>query len=305
MWNDAVAALLVKPATRPRPATSALLGGTLVCLFFMQGQANSADVPIIRPAPRARAEVAAILNRAEAAPANPRPLRVLLVAGPKDHGPGQHDYPAWQKAWAPLMAKAPGVSVDTALPWPAPEQFAAAGLAVFYLHNKWDAAQLAELEKFQNRGGGVVTIHWAIGADELPLEFAERVGLAYPAAKYRHGVVDLKLVTTHAITRGFPATLRFTDESYWPLVGDAARIRVLGTSDEAAGANNAILPIPIFWTHEPAGGGRAFVCIFGHYMWTFDDPLFRLLLLRGMAWAAGEPVTRFDALATDGVKFAD
>ena len=40
-------------------------------------------------------------------------------------------------------------------------------------------------------------------------------------------------------------------------------------------------------------------------MWTFDDPLFRLLLLRGMAWAAREPATRFDALATDGVKFAD
>ena len=141
--------------------------------------------------------------------------------------------------------------------------------------------------------------------DVLPLKFAERVGLAYPSAKYRHGVVDLKLVTTHPITRGFPSTLRFTDEPYWPLVGDAARVRVLGTSDEKAGPGDAILPIPIFWTHEPAGGGRAFVCIFGHYMWTFDDPLFRLLLLRGMAWSAGEPATRFDTLATEGVSLAE
>ena len=267
--------------------------------------AGPAEPPVVQPALRSRADLAAILKLAEPPPANPRPLRLLLVAGPKDHGPGQHDYPAWQKAWAPLVAKAPRVTVDTAFPWPTGEQFAVADLAVFYLHNKWAAAHLAELQKFQDRGGGVVTIHWAIGADELPLKFAERVGLAYPAANYRHGVVALKLETRHPITRGLPATVRFTDESYWPLVGDVSRVQVLGTSDEKAGPGDAILPIPIFWTHEPAGGGRAFVCIPGHYMWTFDDPLFRLLLLRGMAWAAGEPATRFDALATDGVMLAD
>ena len=33
-------------------------------------------------------------------------VRVLLVAGPKDHGPGQHDYPAWQKAWLQLLPAA-------------------------------------------------------------------------------------------------------------------------------------------------------------------------------------------------------
>lgn len=279
---------------------SAALGQTPVA-----APPKPAETPIVQPALRSHADLAAILQLAEPPPANSRPLRVLLVAGPKDHGPGQHDYPAWQKAWAPLVAKAPRVTVDTAFPWPTPEQFAAADLAVFYLHNKWDAAQLAELQKFQDRGGGVVTIHWAIGADELPLKFSERVGLAYPAAKYRHGVVALKLVTSHPITHGLPATVVFTDESYWPLVGDAARIKVLGTSDEKAGPGDAILPIPVFWTHEPSSGGRAFVCILGHYMWTFDDPLFRLLLLRGMAWAAGEPATRFDGLATDGVKLAD
>lgn len=257
------------------------------------------------PAGRSRALIADILARAEPAPANPRVLRILLVAGPKDHGPGEHDYPAWQKAWAPLLAKSPRVSIDTAFPWPQPQQFDAADLAVFYLHTRWDASQLAELQKFQSRGGGVVTIHWAIGADELPLRFADRVGLAYPAAKYRHGILDLKLVTDHPITRGLPATVRLTDESYWPLVGDSSRIRVLASSDENAGPGNAIMPVPVFWTYQPTGGGRAFVCIPGHYMWTFDDPLFRLLLLRGMAWAAGESVSRFNSLVLDGASLAD
>ncbi|MBI5769057.1 MAG: ThuA domain-containing protein [Verrucomicrobia bacterium] len=280
-----------------RHTVGLVLSAVAVSFALGAEKAKSKEPPVVRAAARSAADVAAVLKLAEPAPADPRPLRILLVAGPKDHGAGQHDYPAWQKAWAPYLAQSPRVTVDTAFPWPQPEQLAAADLLVLYRRNKWDAAQLAELEAFQKRGGGFVTIHWAIGADELPERFAARTGLAYPSAKYRHGIVDLRLVTTHPITRGFPATVRFTDESYWPLVGDAARVRLLGTSDEQAGLGDAILPIPIFWTHEPAGGGRTFVCVFGHYMWTFDDPLFRLLLLRGMAWAAGETASRFDALA--------
>ena len=59
----------------------------------------------------------------------------------------------------------------------------------------------------------------------------------------------------------------------------------------------------MFWTYEaPDTKGRTFVCIFGHYYWTFDDPYFRLMLLRGMAWAAKDDVYRFDRLAVEGVE---
>ena len=37
-------------------------------------------------------------------------------------------------------------------------------------------------------------------------------------------------------------------------------------------------PWPLFWTRTQ-GKGRVFVSVPGHYTWTFDDPLFRLLLL--------------------------
>ena len=44
-----------------------------------------------------------------------------------------------------------------------------------------------------------------------------------------------------------------------------------------------------------------FVSIPGHYTWTFDDPLFRVLLLRAMAWCAHEEdVDRLTPLATLG-----
>ena len=60
-------------------------------------------------------------------------------------------------------------------------------------------------------------------------------------------------------------------------------------------------PRPLFWTLEPSRG-RVFVSIPGHYSWTFDDPLFRILLLRGIAWTAGEPVDRFNELVTIGAR---
>ena len=36
---------------------------------------------------------------------------------------------------------------------------------------------------------------------------------------------------------------------------------------------------------------------------TFDDPLFRVLLLRGIAWSATEPVDRFNALVWPGAEY--
>jgi type 1 glutamine amidotransferase len=55
------------------------------------------------------------------------------------------------------------------------------------------------------------------------------------------------------------------------------------------------------WTYRPhgkQGGGRVFATILGHYSHTFDDPLYRALVLRGLAWSAGEPVDRLMDVVT-------
>jgi type 1 glutamine amidotransferase len=62
-------------------------------------------------------------------------------------------------------------------------------------------------------------------------------------------------------------------------------------------------PQPLFWTLEH-GKGRVYVSIPGHYSWSFDDPLFRVLLLRGIAWTAREPVDRFNELVWPGADVA-
>src|SRR5262249_2652311 len=101
----------------------------------------------------------------------------------------------------------------------------------------------------------------------------------------------------HPIARGF-GTLRLEDESYWNLVGDPAKVEVIGTGVEEG------KPQPLVWARQQ-GKGRVFVSIPGHYTWSFDDPLFRLLLLRGMAWVAGESVDRFNEQATLGARMAE
>jgi hypothetical protein len=105
--------------------------------------------------------------------------------------------------------------------------------------------------------------------------------------------LELKITdTAHPIMRNVP-TLDLLDESYWLLTGDTKRIGLLATSQEDG------LATPQLWTYEP-GQGRVFVSIPGHYSWTFDDPIFRTVILRAMAWTAREPIDRFNELVRLG-----
>ena len=143
-------------------------------------------------------------------------------------------------------------------------------------------------------GGGVVYIHWAVDGRGQQDEMAKRIGLSAlgGSIKYRHGPlkIDFSPGAGHPIARNFD-TIHWIDESYWSLSGDPQRINLLGTSAEDG------QPQSQFWTLEH-GRGRVFVSIPGHYSWTFDDPVFRTLLLRGIAWAGHRDVDRFNEIVT-------
>lgn len=250
------------------------------------------------PPPRRRDEVDAVLAGAPDPPAATRPIKVTLVAGRKDHGPGEHDYPAWKVAWSRLLRMADDVEVSAADEWPSPEQLKTADVLVFYQQGKWTPERARDLDAFLERGGGAVYIHYAVdGGTDAP-GFAQRIGLAWQGgrSKFRHGPLDLGFdrAEGHPIARNFEK-VHFHDESYWNLVGDPQRITLLASGKEDDADQ------PLFWTMQPAKG-RVFVSIPGHFAWTFDDPLFRLLLLRGIAWTANEPVDRFDPLVAPGAR---
>ena len=253
-----------------------------------------------RPAPRAKAEVDAVLAGAPNPPEKTRAMRLVLAAGKKDHGKGEHDYPAWQKAWGELFKQAADVTVDTAWEWPSKEQFAAADVIVFYQHGDWTPERAKDVDAFLARGGGLVYIHWAVDGRKDAAGFARRIGMAAPNGniKYRHGPLDLHFNTDvkHPIARNF-ARAKMLDESYWKLTGELPPERVIATQEEEG------QHWPLFWTVDHGGKGRVFVSIPGHYSWTFDDPVFRVLVLRGIAWVGKEPVDRFNDLVWVGADY--
>jgi putative heme-binding domain-containing protein len=252
------------------------------------------------PPPRKRSELDSVLKAsASASSTNPIPMRIVLCSGPKDHGPDEHDYPLWQNRWSKLLGFGDEVTVETTADWPSDKQLSSADVIVFYSNNPgWSAQRATELDGFLNRGGGLVYLHYAVDGHDNYKELAQRIGLAWRggACKFRHGPVDLVL-QPHDITRGLEK-VSFIDETYWQLIGDKANYQLLGSGME----DNA--PQPQVWVREQ-GKGRVFVSILGHYTWTFDDPLFRLLILRGLAWTAHQPVDRFNELLTIGAKVAD
>lgn len=327
----------------------------LALIFAMSIHLQAQDHPS-PPEPRSRSEVESVLAKAPRVSKAPlRDLRIVLLAGKKDHGLYEHDYPLWQKNWALLLGGEnsgseavqvnmfgpaneldegemkmglPQVKVETAWDWPSEEQFQKADLIVAFAVINWSKDRNAELAKFLSNGGGFVAIHQScVVADGAGLEdeVSGMIGLSWhwDYTRWRHGPMNLDITqANHPITLGLPQQLYFLDEAYWPLYGDRSKVSILATSKEAA-ANfarrdkegkidfsnmNAIQQKwpeeptkdePMFWTHEN-GKGRVFGCILGHYSWTFDDPYFRILLLRGMAWAAGESPYRFDPLILRG-----
>ena len=267
------------------------------------------------PPPRKMDEVKAILGDAltVAADAGAKPLRIVLCASDKDaahNKPGFHDYPLWRTRWTRLLNMADGITAEPANDWPADEQWRKADVIAF---NSWnpawalerDAAKIAKLggdmDKFLARGGGIVFIHYAMNAGPNAGVLAQRLGLAWaiPPAKFRHGASDWVLDKNHPLAAGF-SKFEIPDESYWHLTGDlaAAKSSVLTTSVE----ENA--PTPQMWTRE-AGPGRVFVSIPGHYTWTHDDPLYRILIFRGIMWSAHQPLDRLAPLIVIGARVGE
>lgn len=327
----------------------------LTLIFGLINPAQAQD-HLSPPEARSRSAIESVLAKAPRVSTEQlRDLHIVLLAGKKDHGLHEHDYPLWQKNWALLLggedsdseadqinmygpAKpvdsedlqngSPKVTVETAWEWPSKEQFEKADLIVAFAVVNWSGERNAELDEFLSNGGGFVVVHQAcVVADgtELEDEVAGLIGLSWhwDYTRWRHGPMNLEITQPNdPICLGLPEKLYFLDEAYWPLYGDRSNVNILATSKEAAGnfalrdengkidfSNmNAIQQKwpeeptkdePIFWKHE-YGKGRVYGCILGHYSWTFDDPYFRILLLRGMAWAAGESPYRFDSLVLRG-----
>ncbi len=201
--------------------------------------------------------------------------------------------------------------------FPTKDQWEKADLVVFYVQQRerWTKKHYELIDAYQKRGGGLMFLHLALleGAGQ---ELAQRIGLSYGVRDTGHGrtkwgVLPTPVHLTEAgtespILEGFPADIDLVDELYWNLNGDPQRVITMMTS-QAGTQNGSSGPPkpeeldgkewPIMWTKE-VGRGKVFATILGHNYFTFNDPYFRIILLRSMAWTMNESFDPFKPLVT-------
>lgn len=227
-----------------------------------------------------------------------RDLRIVWVWDvDKGHAPGFHEHVKVRDLFAGLLSRVPRVTVDPAHRFPSPEQWAGADLVVFYLQMQaMTPGQFELMDRYLARGGGLVAIHSAFIQGPVGPQVAERFGLAWDRGKTRWGVLPIpsKVLEprAHGILAGFPRDLLLVDEHYWNLGGMRDQLTVLASSQAGPEKASKGPPgpaeldgrdWPLFWTKE-MGKGRVFGSIPGHNFFTFNDPYYRIILLRAMAW---------------------
>ena len=291
----------------------------VVVLLLTISSTSSAQFPWQKPAPRSRKAVEKIMGPT-AVKEPSRDLNIVWVWGiDKLHEKGTHEY-----AWVMddyvnvLLPQVPRVTVTASMYFPKKELWEKADLVVFYLwpRGQWDYSLI---DAYQNRGGGLIFIHMAL-MQGSGRELARCIGKAWDhrngATKW--GVLPTPVTLTDAalespIFKGFPKKFDLADEFYWQLRGDPTGITALMTSP--AGPTIANKPLdappkvkdldgkawPVMWTKE-VGRGKVFVTGAGHNYFTFNDPYFRIILLRAMAWAMNESFDPFKPLVTKGIK---
>lgn len=242
-----------------------------------------------------------------------RDVRILWLYGPEDHRGGEHDYIRIKELFVPMLKNIPRVTVDEAFQFPTQEQFDKSDLLIQYLHlPDLNEEQFAMYQKFVDGGGRVVSIHES--CIMRPVERAEKlagcIGCSWKGnktskwSKFGHDhAVYLK--TTHPAFKGLPTSMQFNDESYWNLL-KRDNVEVIGAiAPSGEPGFDEIVKRPdvrsdAFWTYT-SGKGRVFGTTTGHFTYTFHDPLYRILLVRGMAWALEEDPAPFMPLVFEGI----
>lgn len=262
-----------------------------------------------RPAIRELADVKRILGEVEQS----KPSRELNIVWVWDfdrtHASGFHEHVKARDLMSGLLGRIPGVTVERAHRYPSVEQWNRADLVVFYLQMQaMSSEQFGQMDAYLKRGGGLVAIHSAFIQGPVGVEVAKRFGLAWSRGRTKWGVLPMpssvEAKRAHGIFDGFPDKFGLVDEHYWGLGGKINELSVLATSQAGAEKASKGPPRPgqldgrnwpLFWTKE-IGRGRVFGSIPGHNLFTFNDPYYRIILFRGMAWAMRESFDPFKSL---------
>jgi len=223
------------------------------------------------------------------------PKRLLLIGqGPDGHPAGTHEFFSGLAILEACLDSVEAIEIqriDGSEPWPAgPQLIRDCDGVVLYLAQggRWmqsDPRRFDALQQLLARGGGVVALHWAIGAkDAQYIEGCKRIlGGCHGGADRKYIKVETDLRPAegkHPIANGI-APLQIYDEFYYQLkfVDAPDRLRpVLVATIEGQ-------PETVAWSYEPASGGRSFGFSGLHFHRHWVELPYRRLASQAVLWS--------------------
>jgi type 1 glutamine amidotransferase len=240
----------------------------------------------------------------EKQPTDPKLAKIVLVAGHKSHGPGDHEFFAGCAILMKLLKQTPGVFPVMARDgWPkSPKTFKGARAVVFYMdggggHPIIQKGHREVVQKLMDAGVGFVNLHYAV---EYPKNQSDHV-LAWLGGYYEtgfstnpHWKADFSSLPKHPITRGVKPfqiqdewyfNIRFAPESkkVVPILNAVPPDSTRGTAEAKKYAGRSEI---VAWAFEREQGGRSFGFTGGHFHRNWGDENFRRLVVNAILWTA-------------------
>jgi len=240
----------------------------------------------------------------EKQPTDSKLHKIVLVAGSKSHGKGDHEFFAGCAVMMKLLEQTPGVfPVMVRDGWPKdPKTFENAKAVIFYMDGGGNHPILQKdhkevVQKLIDKKVGFVNIHYAV---EYPKSQSEHV-LSWLGGYYEtnfstnpHWKAEFKSFPDHPITRGVKS-FTLQDEWYFnirfaPMDKKVTPILKATPPDEKRG-NPEAKKFPgreeiLAWAFERADGGRSFGFTGGHTHANWGDENFRRTVINAILWSA-------------------
>lgn len=255
------------------------------------------------------------LSPAESGPGQGISGKILFLAGPDSHGPGEHEHKAGSERLASaLQQRFPGFeTVIVYGGWPEDESvFSAVDSVVIYCDGGGGHLINEHLDRFEQlleEQVGIVALHYAV---ELPRGSAPAQAMLRAIGGYfetdwsvnPHWEADFTELPQHPVSRGvMPFTQ--TDEWYFnmrfqsemmgvtPILSAIAPEQTMARGNGKHSGNDAVrklvaagVPQVVAWAYEREGGGRGFGYTGGHFHTGWDNDNARNLVVNAIVWAA-------------------
>jgi len=251
--------------------------------------------------------------------------KIIVIAGPPSHGPGEHEHRAGCLLLKSCLDKVPGITaVVYTNGWPQdPQALEGAQGIVLYMdggpnHPALQGDHLQKLDALMKKGVGLACIHYAVEPtiEKGEKEFLDWIGGAFEISwsVNPHWNADFNALPKHPVTRGVKP-FQITDEWYYhmrfredmkgvtPILTAIPPASTMDRPDGTHSGNRAVReavkngePQHVAWASERPGGGRGFGFTGGHFHKNWGNADFRKVVLNAILWTAKVEVP------ADGVK---